>query len=78
MFEDFRKQIDDQGFPDDETPIAPSQHTPVTDRDHFMGMSPVQRFIVALMLLVMAVILGILFLMVTSKIALPAMALPSV
>jgi hypothetical protein len=36
-------------------------------------MSPVQRFVVVLMLLVMTVILGILFLMVTTKIALPMM-----
>jgi hypothetical protein len=77
MFEDFRKQLDDKAFPDDDTPVAPPKHPPVADRGYFLGMTPVQRFIVAVMLLAMAIILGILFLMVTSKIVLPAMPLVS-
>jgi hypothetical protein len=34
-------------------------------------MTPVQRFIVAIMLLFMTIILGVLFLLVTSKIVIP-------
>jgi hypothetical protein len=73
MFEDFRKQMDDKAFPEDDTPVAPARKPPVIEGGYILGMSPVQRFIVVLMLLVMTVILGILFLMVTTKIALPMM-----
>jgi len=70
MFEDFRKQIDDSSFGDkepQEDPLANSIH----QRGHFLGMTPPQRFIVAILLLLMVIILGILFLLVTSKIMPP-------
>jgi hypothetical protein len=71
MFEDFRKQIDDNDFPDDIQPETPSSGKNRPHRGYFLGLSPAQRFIVALMLLMMVIILGTLFLMVTNKIALP-------
>jgi len=70
MFEDFRKQIDDSAFQDgeqQEKPLVESYHR----QSHFLGMTPVQRFIVGLMLLLMVIILGVLFLLVTSKIVPP-------
>ncbi|MFZ2097025.1 MAG: hypothetical protein WAV05_10340 [Anaerolineales bacterium] len=70
MFDDFRKQMDDSAFyeedKDEETPVEI-----VNQGDHILGMTPVQRFVVAVMLLLMTVILGVLFLLVTSKIAPP-------
>jgi hypothetical protein len=73
MFEDFRKQMDDPEFqenaPQEEPFIETNQPA-----GHFLGMTPVQRFIVAVMLLMMVIILGVLFLLVTSKIVPPFMA----
>jgi hypothetical protein len=71
MFEDFRKQVDDSAFPDDSQPETPIDEISQPHRGHFLGLKPAQRFVVALMLLFMTIILGILFLMVTNKIALP-------
>ncbi len=71
MFEDFRKQIDDSGFSNNDQ----NEETP--DRSLFeeprliFGLTPIQRFFVAFMLLLMTIILGVLVLLVTSKIALP-------
>ncbi len=73
MFEDFRKQIDDTSFQNDdqdETPQIESRRP----EGYFLGMSPVRRFIVAVMLLMMVVILGVLFLLVTSKVVPPFLA----
>jgi hypothetical protein len=72
MFEDFRKQTDDSLFQDDDQ----QTNSPVDNRGpegHFFGMTPVQRFIVSVMLLMMTVVLGILFLLVTSKVVPPFM-----
>lgn len=70
MFEDFRKQVDDSSFQDnnqqEETPVEI-----VHRQRHFLGMTPFQRFIVALMLMLMIIILGVLFLLVTAKIVPP-------
>jgi hypothetical protein len=71
MFEDFRKQVDDSAFPDDSEPEKPPDSSDHSRHGYFLGLSPLQRFIVTFMLLLMVVILGILFLMVTNKIALP-------
>ena len=70
MFEDFRKQIDDASFKDEERheePLAGS----TSQGSHFLGMTPPQRFIVAILLLMMTIVLGTLFLLVTSKIVPP-------
>jgi hypothetical protein len=72
MFEDFRKQTDDALFRDDEQGTgSPIENKP--PEGYFLGMTPVQRFIVSVLLLMMTVILGILFLLVTSKIVPPFM-----
>lgn len=73
MFEDFRKQIDDSSFPDGEQTEEPAPKIKVQDTVYFLGMTPVQRFILATMVLVITVLLGILFLLVTSKIVPPSM-----
>lgn len=70
MFEDFRKQAEEADFPEEEQESERlNEKEPGNGR--FLGMTPVQRFIVAVMLLFMTIILGVLFLLVTSKIVLP-------
>jgi hypothetical protein len=71
MFEDFRKQAEDANFLDEIQEEAGQQKTAHKSDGRFFGMTPVQRFIIALMLLFMIIILGTLFLLVTSKIELP-------
>lgn len=73
MFEDFRKQIDDNSFSDEDQPEAPLEKTKLQDTVYFLGMSPVQRFVLATMLLVITILLGVLFLLVTSKIVPPSL-----
>ncbi len=66
MFEDFQKQMDSSLSGDD----RPDQHLIVAGlnpRHHFLGMTPAQRFFVAVVLLMMTVVLGTLFLLITSK-----------
>jgi hypothetical protein len=70
MFEDFRKQAEEADFPEEEQ--ESELHVERKDESNrFLGMTPVQRFIVAVMLLFMTIILGVLFLLVTSKINIP-------
>jgi hypothetical protein len=69
MFDDFRKQIDDSFFFDEDNEEPQSEL--LSQEHYFLGMTPVQRFIVAVMLLLMTIILGVLFLLVTSRISLP-------
>ncbi len=71
MFEDFRKQTEDASFPDDKQDQEQPPSDQGKDRELLLGMTPPQRFIIALLILVMAIILGLLFLMVTSKVVLP-------
>jgi hypothetical protein len=70
MFDDFRKQIDDSSFFDAEK-VEEARVEMFGEEHHFLGMTPFQRFIVAVMILLMTIILGVLFLLVTSRIALP-------
>ena len=70
MFEDFRKQIEDSSFPNEDQAKAPPVEI-INEERNFLGMTPVQLFIVAIMLLMMTIILGVLFLLVTGKIAPP-------
>lgn len=71
MFEDFRKQAEQADFPEEDQDAELRAKTSSNNNGRFLGMTPVQRFIISLMLLFMITILGILFLMVTQKIVLP-------
>ena len=71
MFEDFRKQAEQADFPDEDQDDELRVELTSPEDGRFLGMTPVQRFIVALMLLFMTIILGILFLLVTSRLSLP-------
>ena len=72
MFEDFRKQIDDSAITDDDQEETPDEIS-LGEPRKLLGLTPVQCFFVAVMLLLMTTILGVLTLLVTSKIALPFM-----
>ena len=71
MFEDFRKQAEQAALQheiqDDDLHLESAS----PDDDRILGMTPPQRFVLAMMLLVMTIIIGSLFLVVTSKFALP-------
>ena len=72
MFEDFRKQIDDSSFPDEDQQNEDTpDEIPFVEPRNIFGLTPIQRFFVALMLLLMTIVLGVLLLLVTSKIAIP-------
>jgi hypothetical protein len=71
MFEDFRKQLLDDEFPDEDQKKAPFIDISPGEPRYFLGLRPVQRFIVAFLLLVMTFALGVLFLLVTSRIVPP-------
>ncbi|OQY36042.1 MAG: hypothetical protein B6I38_00610 [Anaerolineaceae bacterium 4572_5.1] len=67
--DDFRNGLDDQFdyIEEDKTPKV----EPVTSPKLFLGMTPVQRFVIVIMLLMMVCILSSFCLLVTDKIALP-------
>jgi hypothetical protein len=71
MFEDFRKQAEEANFLEEDQEELLRVETPHDADGRFLGMTPMQRFIVALMVLFMTIILGVLFLLVTSKVVLP-------
>jgi len=68
MLDDFREQADSSLLFDDE---EGSGFEKQPKRRPFLGMAPVQRFVIALMLLVIACVLSSFCLIVTEKIVLP-------
>ena len=72
MLDDFRKQADDAEYDE-----LGSQELPASlDTDHderFLGLTPLQRFFIALLLLVITILVGLLCLLVTGKIMPPAL-----
>jgi hypothetical protein len=71
MFEDFRKQILDDSFKDNDQKKGLTTNLQSGDTRYFLGLRPFQRFIVAFLLLVMTIALGVLFLIVTARIVPP-------
>lgn len=68
MLDEFREQADTSMVFEDEETVALES----TEKQRpFLGMTPVQRFVIALMLLVIACVLSTFCLIVTEKIALP-------
>jgi hypothetical protein len=65
MLDDFRQQASNPEF-EDELPTAQVEHPA-----YFLGMSPAQRFIVAVMLLMIVCIVGAFALLVTEKVVPP-------
>lgn len=72
MYEDLRKDVDDSGGFDDEADNdLDSMSTYRYTQDHFLGMTPLQRFIIALMLFLIVLISSALWLLVTERIVPP-------
>jgi hypothetical protein len=74
-YDSFREQADDNVFVEPEKPAGTSPAAPKRrarrQRGNFLGMTAVQRFIIAVMLLFMICLLGTLCLLVTQKIYFP-------
>jgi anti-sigma factor RsiW len=74
MLDDLRNSLMDPYDEEEVHEEKPQRQAPKASRsssDTFMGMTAAQRFIVALMVLMMVCLLGAFFLLVTGKIALP-------
>jgi hypothetical protein len=72
MFEDFRKQSDQGEMFEDQLDDGLDSGIVVNQRrTNFLGMTAPQRFVIALMLLMMTCILGTFCLLVTEKIVPP-------
>jgi hypothetical protein len=70
MLDDFRQQADSSGFfEEDEEPGFPDPEIQV--RRQFLGMTPLQRFVIAVLLLVIVCLIGAFGLLVMEKIVLP-------
>lgn len=74
MLEDFREQAESTSFLDDEEAPAFIEESPVERERKFLGMTPAQRFVIALMLLLMTFILSAFCLLVTEKVIPPFLA----
>ena len=65
MLEEFREQAIASPFIEEETF---EEVTPNRQGKRFLGMTPAQRLVIAVMLLMMTFLLGMLFLVVTEKV----------
>lgn len=72
MLDDFRKQADDTEYEAlDYQEIPEDGETGYDDR--FLGLTPIQRLFIALLILVITILVGTLCLLVTGKVIPPAM-----
>lgn len=66
MFDDLRREADSTPYDEDDPYKVEDQPKP-----YFLGMSPAQRFVVAIMLLVITCLISAFALLVTEKVVLP-------
>ncbi len=73
MLDDLRERANESEYNSEEGPTFEYKdiENPSVPQQLFLGMTPVQRFVIAVMLLLMVCILGTFFLLVTEKIYLP-------
>jgi hypothetical protein len=76
MFDEFRQEADDFSLEDafeseGEEGVDSLKGGPVYNKRLFLGMTPIQRLIIAVLLLMMTCILSSFFLLVTERIAPP-------
>jgi len=69
MLDDFREQAGSEAFIEEELPAV--EERPRRPARRFLGMTPQQRFVISLMLLMITCILSSFCLLVTEKIYLP-------
>lgn len=70
MLDEFREQANDSPFFEEEDDSALTE-TPPQTRRQFLGMSPAQRFAIALMLFAITFLLSAFCLLATDRMALP-------
>ncbi len=74
MFDDLRQQTNESAFQEQEDQDAYAfRESRRPKQDRILGMTAAQRFVIALMLLMMAVIMSTLILLVTEKVMPPFM-----
>lgn len=73
MFDDFRDQVNESDFeePDPEPELGAFIDEPHIRPSYFLGMTPVQRFIISIELLFMVCISGALILLVLGRLEPP-------
>lgn len=73
MFEDLRQQANQSTFeePEEEQQDVYAFREKPAPRRRFLGMTPVQRFVIALLFLMMTCLIGSLLLLVMDKVYLP-------
>lgn len=69
MLDDLRKEADRSSFYDDEDPVFEELSSPKSG--NFLGLSPFQRFFLAVLLLFMTFLLSTFCLLATNRMALP-------
>ena len=71
MFDNLREEVSAKSFADEEAKFQPAAgtETPRRRSGRFLGMTPIQRFVVAVMLFLSVCVLGTLFLFVMDKIS---------
>jgi len=70
MFDDFRQQAD-SGFEEEEEESKPEEVEPDEPVRYFLGITPPQRFLLAIILLFLACILSAFCLLATAKVVPP-------
>ncbi len=78
MFDNLREQANSTPFYEDEAQFeeaegrraAPPAGRASGGDGHFLGMTPMQRFVIALMLLITVCVLGSMFLLMTGRVSL--------
>jgi hypothetical protein len=73
MLDDLRERASDSDYFSEEEPAFEykDEESPSQSQQLFLGMTPVQRFVIAVMVLMMVCMMGTFFLLVTEKIYLP-------
>jgi hypothetical protein len=69
MFDNLREQANSTPFYEDEAQFQSVEGTNPTSptSSRFLGMSPIQRFVISVMLMIMVCAIGAMFLLVTGK-----------
>lgn len=73
MLDDLRERASESDYFAEEEPAFEykENESPAASQSLFLGMTPIQRFVIAVMALMMVCIMGTFFLLVTGKIYLP-------
>lgn len=70
MLDDFREQAGSASFFEEEEPPT-YEDIPVQTKKQFLGMTPVQRFVISFLLLMIVCLVGTFALLATEKVILP-------